>query len=177
MKASLTSILKKRAPNRDTFRVLVVDTAIGGNGAKDLSEMICEVCADSFFPNIEVTFYLLHDICRGKKAVPRIEAVRSASTDKVRFTVHRHSVRSLIVEDWDEALGIELRLERGVFRVEPRRSPGMFYLRGTGGVRELETSDLSQLLQQKMAESTSDAVRTHPRFTQIGEVWMKYMKP
>ena len=109
METALEAILKKRAPDRDVFRVFVVDTAIGGYGVQDLSAMIANVGSELGCPHLDVQFHLLHDITRAPHdAVARIESIRRMNTDMIRFTVWRHPVASLIVEDWDPALGIEL---------------------------------------------------------------------
>jgi hypothetical protein len=179
MRRELAVILRRRSPDRETFRVLVVDTAIGGHGAQDLKEMIVQALGDADLPHsLDVTFHLLHDSARAKaEAVARIDDISRHNTGGVKFKVHRYSVPSLIVEDWESALGIDLRLEGERFIVKPASTAGVFYLRSAGGeVRELYTSDLSQLLLQKMGEFTSDAIRTDPRFKQAGEVWMSHVE-
>lgn len=177
MENALSEILTKRAPDRDTFRVLVVDTAIGGYGTEDLSEMILDTYQCAGTPRLNVSFHLLHETARARpEAVDRIESVGRKSTDRVSFNVQRHSVPNLIVEDWDPALGVNLRLDGDVFHIELKRSPGVLYLDSADGIREIETSDLSLLLLEKMAHFTSEAILTDPRLRQTGVVWREYLR-
>lgn len=176
MRRALIEILTDRAPERGAYRVVVLDTAISGHGAEDLSQMIVEAHQEAELPPMEVTFHLLHD-SRGSRgnAVERISRISGEKCAGVRFEVHRHPVLSLIVEDWDAALGVTVELVGTKFLIEPLRQSGALYVSGEGVVRELESDDLSNLLLQKMGEYISDTIRTDPTLRQVDEVWKKHL--
>jgi hypothetical protein len=100
------------------------------------------------------------------------------SNDFVHFNPYEWRVDNLLVEDWNEAIGMRgVKFDGKEFSVKPSATDGQLILKESDGtVRVLESQKLHQAMDILIAESVSEAVRTDPLLQYERDVWHRYQK-
>jgi hypothetical protein len=156
-----------------------VDTANSGHSGCALADILKALWKNSKDgPEWLVDFYLLFARTgSGRRQPPLSAEIERLSTGRLRFRVFPHPVPDLVVEDWDEALGIRCYWGDGAspqMRVVPSKGELAVQERD-GSVRVVESDRLDRYTDVLLGESVSDAVVTEPGFRHTYDVWSAYL--
>jgi hypothetical protein len=177
IRSDLLGILQRKNPNQETYRIQVVDTAIGGQGIVALVELLKEL--HDQHPSFSrqywlIDIHLLHPT-NGHENVNRMESVQSHSTERFQLLMNRYPVPDLIVEDYDEALGFTLEREGSVYVAKPSVVAGRFLLKANGIISLIESEDLSRTFDEFMCEAVTNSLLTDPNRELIKVIWQDYV--
>ncbi len=159
-------------------RVVIIDTADGGNGSVALAELLTDVHSD-LFPNVRLCadFLLFFDV-QGNNSwfPPESRDICRFSNDKLHLRVVGCRTTSLITESWDEALGLNAGWnEDGTPRIIAAPFAGKVLVQDrNGGIYEYDVERMDQFVTDLLASEVSDAVRTTDGLRFECDVWEKY---
>jgi hypothetical protein len=167
--------------NTPHFRIAILDTAESGHSSRELAKVVKELRAQAKGNSIwEVHFFLVFVKKRPQDRWPSLSGeIEPMSAPGITFRLHPFSVPHLLVEDWNEALGIRTRWVDGhVPRIEFVPSNGRMALREyDGSVRVFEAERLDRFTDALLGKSVSDGVVSAPGFRHVGDVWPNYLPP
>jgi hypothetical protein len=175
----LTTILKQCDPGVGEYRINVTDTARGGHGINALVELLRDIRegnAQFRRQHWLLDLNLLHDESANTD-IGNIQRVLSlAQCGKFDVQLHRYPVSSLIVEDYDPALAVELVSDGQTHRFKPCARGGAFLYETNKEVRIIETEDCYRTLEWFYSDSITKYLLTSPRHEQDGDVWREYQQ-
>ncbi len=174
----LLTILKQRDPFERDFRINVTDTARGGQGINTLVSLLKDIReghAQFKRQRWILDLNLLHDDSPNTN-IANIESVRRRFNipGVLEIELHRYPVSSLIVEDYDPALAVQLVSDGGIFRFKPCSIPGSFLYRIGNEVRVIDSQDCYKTFEKLYSDSITQYLITSPRHEQDGVVWQEY---
>ncbi len=160
------------------FRLAVVDTANSGHSSCILAEIIKCVWTDRGDDSEWVVdFYLLFEATGTGRQPPKSREIGPKSTARLRFRVFPRPVPDLVVEDWNEALGVKCLWRDGSkpgLEVVP--SKGIMAVQERDGrLHVLEADRLDRETDVLLGEAVSEAVVTEPGFQHTHDVWPEYL--
>lgn len=172
--SDLTSILMECDPGKESFDILITDTAVGGYGINNLAELLRSIqVGTAQFRNQKwnLQYFVLHAQSPGEN-LNRIKQVKSLHSIPGAFEVslEDYQVPSLVIEDYDPALAI--MFEGKV--VKPCPKPGKFLLKQEGMVHVVETENAQLTFDELFAIGATDELIHSAHFEQIGSVWNEY---
>jgi hypothetical protein len=178
--ADLVTILKQRDPGAADYRINVTDTARGGQGINALVALLREIHeGHSQFRNQRwiLDLNLLHDTSANTD-IGNIESVKRTFSipGKLDIELNRYPVTSLIVEDYDPALAVELVSDGQSFRFKPCAQAGSFLYQVGSEVRVIDSHDCYQTFEKLYSESITQYLITSPKHEQDGVVWQEYQQ-
>lgn len=180
IKEDLTKILKQRDPGASEYRICVTDTARGGQGINTLVALIRAVReghAQFRHQHWILDLNLLHDTSANTN-VANIEGARKAFSipGTLDIELNRYPVSSLIVEDYDPALNVDLSSDGQTFRFKPCATPGSFLYQVGSEVRVIDSHDCYQTFERLYSKSVTQFLLTSPSHAQDGVVWQEYQQ-
>lgn len=179
IKTDLTNILKQRDPGAGEYRINVTDTARGGYGINALVELLREIREGNAQFNHQrwiLDINLLHDESANTD-IGNIQRVLSFSQrGKMDIQLNRYPVSSLIVEDYDPALAVELVSDGKTHRFKPCARAGAFLYEIDKTVHVVETEDCYRTLESFYSKSITEYLLASPRHEQDGVVWQEYQQ-
>jgi hypothetical protein len=122
-KKHLADILDRTKPSGNRLRVSILDTAIGGQGINHIADII-SAYSTSANKTIDMTAHLL--VAKGNYNSYYIYKAKNKSLRNCKIRIRLHEVNSLIVEDWDPAIGIQILNKDGKFTLKPSINEGKF---------------------------------------------------
>lgn len=156
------------------LKLAVVDTAISGHGAAHLAEILARLLLKYAPRTSDVVFYLLHGAIRYPDESNVIEGFNSAHS---RFRRRLYPVDSLLVEDWAEAIGLEVMIDDGApLIIKPATTQGTLIVRGPEGVKVYRSDELHHFVDLLIANSIDEEIRTYPNATHLRDVWKRYIR-
>jgi hypothetical protein len=177
IRSELLAILQRKDLGQELYRIQVVDTAIGGQGIVALVELLKDIHdQQAAFSNQSwiIDIHLLHPT-NGHENVNRMDSVQRRTTDRFQVMVNRYPVPDLVVEDYDEALGFTLEREGSTYVAKPSVVSGRFLLKTNGGLRLIESEDLSRTFDEFMCEAVTNSLLTDPNRALVSVVWQDYV--
>jgi len=154
------------------LKLAVIDTAMGGNGSEHLAQLITGLHAQDPARKWDVDFHLM---CSNE--FPKLSwEIPKYSTDSIHFNPYDWRVDSLLVEDWNEAIGLQgVGFDGNQITIKPASTDGHLILKENDGtVRVLKSNELHHAVDVLIAESVSDAVRSDPLLEYERDVWQRY---
>lgn len=176
----LKNYLERRAGN-SPLKLSVVDTADSGHSALCLAEICRSLRRDWRGSGAwAIDFILFFEFQDGSKRYPpKSFHIPKLSSSKLVFRVFACGTPSLLVEDWDEALGIKTVWRDGrtpEFVLVP--SKGRLVIQDYDGIlRQYEAERLDLFTDQILGQEASDAVITDQSLRFHHDVWQKYKTP
>ena len=111
----------------------------------------------------EVAIHLLYSPASRNHSFPsKAKDVESFQSERLRFAVKFYAVDDLFVEDWNEAIGVEIKWSGETFLVKPA-SEGKLLVRSTSGeIKVYESNELNNFIDSLISASVSEAMLTDP---------------
>jgi hypothetical protein len=156
-----------------SLRFAVVDTAISGHGSAHLAEILNTFHSQDNKRQWSCDFHLLHARNRTPTETARIKP----SHDNLKFSVILWPVEHLLVEDWNEAIGLVVNWE-GNQRVVIKQcaTEGQLLLRRLDGSGQLiESAEMHAYLDVLLGDALSEYVQTDPALEYQRDVWQRYV--
>lgn len=172
----LLDVLEKRDPQAETYRIQIVDTAIGGQGINKLVDLLNDIHEEhSSFRNQNwmLDINLLHPT-NGRQDIANINRVQRYQTSNLNIDLKRYPVADLVVEDWDEAIGFTLEREGQRFIAKPSIHPGRFLLKKQGCMYVVDSADLSRTFDELFSEAITTSLLSDPNRELVRVVWDEY---
>lgn len=174
----LASFLSARPPVTP-FRLAVVDTANSGHSSCMLADVIKSVWSDrGDASEWAVDFYLLFEATStARRQPPKSRDIGPKSNTRLQFRVFPRPVPDLVVEDWDEALGVKCLWRDGTTpALEVIPSKGVLAIQERDGrLHIIEADRLDRETDLLLGEAVSEAVVTEPGFEHTHDVWPAYL--
>ena len=178
VKADLYPILAAANPHQETYKIQVVDTAIGGHGINALTQYLRELKERNEFRNQKWVLDLR--IIHANDAQTDIGNIERARSHFVaggfEIQLQRYVVPDLIVEDYEAALGLDITSDHGKFLVKQSYKPGQFLLKGDDGTRLVKSEALVVTFDELFSQSITDEMLHNQNLNQVGVVWNDYQQ-
>lgn len=160
-------------PDCQPTRLAILDTAIGGHGSEHLAKLIAETATSKC--NWKVDFHLLYAQSRYPQLCGQITKQNRLPT--VEFNVELWPVEDLLVEDWNEAIGLSVELGSGQQLVIKKCSTeGKFLYRDNQKrIQVIESPELNKYFDVRLGQAISDDILSDPMFVFREEVWKRYL--
>jgi hypothetical protein len=173
IKGYLKQIIGKNLGDKELFTISIIDTAIEGYGINKLTDLLIQL--REFFPDSQnwiIRFYIIHPSTAN---TVRIESVQRKSTSNLQFIVHRSKVDSLLVEDWEPALGINIRFSGSSIEAKNGIQSGRIILKDNDSILVVDSDEMSKYVDVLIASKISEAMATHPDLKYVEDVWQDYI--
>lgn len=142
----LRGLLRDYLRKNDPLRLCVVDAGKGGHGSNKLAKMLRSI-HEEIGGHWEVTFHILHE----RESPPtRFDTAANKSMPHLKIEVRTHVVDSLLVEDWDEGIGLSAIHAGRRMIYKTSTTPGAVYVVDEKGKGTLAVSDDACLAINKM---------------------------
>ena len=170
--SQLIEQFRKKLPNKEVVSLGIIDTAKGGNGSIHLARVLTEIQAKHFAEQRwSVQFHLLHERDRMVDLSSKSYQIPDANTDSVYFPYPRlYGVESLLVEDWDDGIGISTYKDGKFYELKKAETPGRVIVRDNKEISLIESPDLSKLVTSLMVESVNDLMLDDPDVKYVRDV-------
>lgn len=160
-------------------RIVVIDTADGGNGSLAMAELLKDVHSDLFSHiSLSADFLLFFDV-QGNNSwfPPESTKINSLGEDNLHFRVVGCRTRSLITESWDESLGLAAGWNKdGTPRIVAAPFAGKVLVQDRNGeIHEYAVERIDQFITDLLSAEVSDAVTTGGMKFEC-DVWEKYVE-
>jgi hypothetical protein len=156
------------------LRIAVIDTAISGDGSFHLAELLAQRQLTDRRQRWICDFHLLH----AKERFPtRSNYILKLSNERLKFNVVTWPVDHLLVEDWNEAIGLEVRWEGDTRAIIKHCSTEGHLLleRNDGSIQLIESQELHHYVDLLLGDAVSEYVRHDENLVYQGEVWHRYI--
>lgn len=156
------------------LKIAIVDTAISGDGSYHLAELLSDTHRRNAKQRWECDFHLLHTRERYPAKTGRIPELQH---DQLAFSVTLWPVDHLLVEDWNEAIGLEVQWEGNSRAIIKHCSTEGHLLlrREDGSVQHIESPELHHYMDVLLGDAVSEHVRHDPYLQFQGDVWGRYV--
>ncbi len=176
IRTDLEKIIRLRDPGESDYRINITDVVRGGQGINNLVSFLNELKSTPRYQKQRwiLDLNLIHDNSPNTH-LDRINSVRSNHVPGIfEINVYRYEVPNLIVEDYDEALAVELFFDGRYHRFKPCAVPGQFLYRMDEEIRLIETQDSYQTFEVLYSTAITNELRTSPYHQQAGVVWNEF---
>ena len=86
-----------------------------------------------------------------------------------------HLVDSLIIEDWDAALGLSIEYKDKYVLIKPSVRDGKFLFRDNDSIKLIDSNNIQFSLDRLFSQVITDDFKTHPDYLFTGKiVWDEY---
>jgi hypothetical protein len=162
------------------LRIAILDTADSGDSARVLAEIIRDIYRSMEGPGQWIANFMLIFEPRddGYPFPPKALDIRKLTLDeRLIFSVTVCQTPSLIVEDWDEAIGIRTIWKDGkVPAIVQLPSKGRIIVEEfSGNLLEIEAERLDHYTNDLFTSAVSEAMTTDPMFRFDHDVWQNYV--
>lgn len=146
---------------KSALQIGVIDAAISGHSAKALAELLVEVKAEFPGQAWHVCFDLLYSDKSHNHPFPReSDVIPHMSKADLTFERNPRLVPSLLVEDWDEGIGLSLNNGQCIYKTT---GDGTLLLRTNDNrVGVYRSSELSRFIDHLIANSASESMLSDP---------------
>ena len=164
IRTQLIDRFRQALPGRNAVGVGVVDTAKGGNGSIHLAGVLADIRSSHFADQTwYVQFHLLHDRDRTQDLSRKTYHIPQANTSSMIFSWPiLYPVDSLIVEDWDDGIGISTYLAGDTYEIKKAETPGRLIIRDRDVISVIESPDLSKVVTGLLVESVNCLILNDP---------------
>jgi hypothetical protein len=170
IRTELLERLRQQLPEQQSVSLGIVDTAKGGHGSRHLAQLLATLHSEHFSNQLwTVQFHLLH----ASDGAPRLaREIPSYGDEKAKFPLPLfYEVASLLVEDWDEGIGLAVQENRGYYELKRCVTPGTILYRDEETVQVIESEELCNTMTGLMAEALNRLMLSHPAVEYIKDVW------
>jgi hypothetical protein len=170
IRTELLGLLLRQLPDQPSASLGIVDTAKGGHGSRHLAQLLASLHRERFEKQIwTVQFHLLHEKGRAPK---RAREIPGQGSEKVKFAYPQfHEVESLLVEDWDEGIGLAIQQKQGYYELKRCVRPGRILYRDTDTVQLIESEELCHTMTGLLADAANRLILNHPALEYIKDVF------
>jgi hypothetical protein len=147
---------------RDSLRIGVIDAAIRGDSSWGMAHVLVKTKPHFKKQSWQVVFHLLHSEEKGYPLPPLAMGITRLSKADLIFSLELHPVPSLLVEDWDEAIGIKADWHNGVCYYKVTTAGRVIAKMPDGCVAVFESSNLPQLINYHIANTITDVMLQNP---------------
>ena len=137
---------------RDHLRIGVIDTAIRGDGSLGMANILKRIKSNFAKQPWEVAFHLLVGEDEKYAKPPLVDGIPGLSTGDLIFVVNLHSVPSLLVEDWNEGIGLKYEWKNGVCYYKATTAGQAICKMPDGNVAVLQSDNLPQVINSQIAQ-------------------------
>jgi hypothetical protein len=148
--------------DRRALTIGITDTAIRGDGSLKLAHILKTAKRHFAHQSWRVFFHLLHSPEK-YPTPPLAKEISNLSTGDLIFEVDFHRVSSLLVEDWDAAIGLKAEWENGTCYYKTTTLGQVIVKLPDKSVAVLESPNLPVLINSFIAESVTNSMLTDPR--------------
>jgi hypothetical protein len=177
IRSELIEQLNARLPNVELANIGVVDTAKGGDSSIHLAAVLEKIQAEHFSgQQWSVQFHLLHDRARTQDLYKKLYRIHGAKTGHSTITFPQpllYAVDSLIVEDWDDGIGISTYRDGTTYQLKKAETPGRLIVRDDTAVSLIESSDLSKVVTGLMVDAVNELMLNDPDVKYVCDVLEK----
>lgn len=156
------------------LRIAVIDTAISGDGSLHLAGLLSQRQLIDRGQRWNCDFHLLH----AKQRFPKkSNLIRELSNEHLEFSVVTWPVDHLLVENWNEAIGLEVHWD-GTTQAVIRNSSteGRLLLKQIdGSIQLIESPELHHYVDLLFGDAVSEHVRHDASLVYQGDVWQRYI--
>lgn len=146
---------------RSSLVIGVIDAAVRGDSSLSLANIMRELKAHFGGQPWRVVFHLLYS--DEKYSTPFLaNGIPGLSVDEIVFEVVLHKVPSLLVDDWNEGIGLRADWKNGVCYYKKTSSGHILAKQPDGSVAVLESPELPRLLDSPIAQSVTDSMLSDP---------------
>jgi hypothetical protein len=156
------------------LRIAVIDTAISGDGSLHLAGLLSQRQLSDRRQRWICDFHLLH----AKQRFPtKSNFIRKLSNENLQFKVVTWPVDHLLVEDWNEAIGLEVHWEGSTRAIIKHCSTeGRLLLkRIDGSIQLIESPELHHYVDLLLGDAVSEYVRHDAHLVYQRDVWQRYI--
>jgi len=154
----------ERLQKRAQLVIGIIDTAIRGDSSFKLADILKSAKRHFDKHQWRVVFHLLHS--REKYPTPPlVRDIANFNTESLWFEVELHDVPSLLVEDWDEAIGLRTDWQNGICYYKTTTDGQVISKLPDGNVAVLHSKNLPMLIHSFIANSVTDSMLTNPALT------------
>ncbi len=148
---------------RSSLVIGVIDAAVRGDSSLALAKIMRSVKEHFRGQPWRVVFHLLHSEENEKHPKPTLAAgIPGLSLDDVIFEVVLHKVPSLLVDDWDDGIGLKAEWENGICYYKRTSSGQVIAKQPDGSVAVLESPELPRLIDSMIGQSVTDSMLSDP---------------
>ncbi len=158
IKKNLLEIIDSHAPHDDLLKINLIDTAIGGHGVNRFAQLFSDVNKKI---NCIVNLFILHPANADLEYIRQVAKYRTANTN---YSLTTQEVNDLIVEDWDAAIGLDVKFRGADFTIKSSITPGRVFLIDRTCVSIIESPDISNFVDLLYAKTATDAFLTSNEF-------------
>lgn len=142
----------------------IIDTAIRGDGSLKLADILKSAKRHFDKQQWQIVFHLLHSPEK-YPTPPLVRDIDNFNTESLRFKVELHDVPSLLVEDWDEGIGLRAEWQNGICYYKTTTDGQVISKLPDGNVAVLHSNNLPILIHSFIANSVTDSMLTNPALT------------
>lgn len=148
----------------DQLLIGVIDTAVRGDGSLKLADILKSAKRHFDRKAWRIVFHLLH--CDEKYLTPPlVNNISNFNGERIWFGVELHKVASLLVEDWDEGIGLRADWQNGICYYKTTTDGQVISRLPDGNVAVLHSNNLPLLIHSFIANSVTDSMLTNPTLT------------
>lgn len=149
---------------REQLLIGVIDTAIRGDSSLKLADILKSAKRHFEKQQWRIVFHLLHSDEK-YPTPPLVEGIVKFNFDTLWFEVELHKVPSLLVEDWDEGIGLRADWKNGFCYYKTTTDGQVISRLPDGNVAVLHSNNLPTLIHSFIANSVTDSMLTNPNLT------------
>lgn len=154
----------ERFREREHLLIGIIDAAIRGDSSLKLADILKSSKRDFDKQRWKVAFHLLHSNEK-YPTPPFVREIPNFNAEDIRFEVELHQVASLLVEDWDEGIGLRADWQNGICYYKTTTDGLVISKLPDGNVAVLHSNNLPSLIHSFIANSVTDSMLTNPTLT------------
>jgi hypothetical protein len=105
-----------------------------------------------------------------------MEGIKASTTGSFVVDLHRYEVPDLIVEDYEEAMGFKLEIDKTEWIAKPSIMSGRFLIKVGSEVRLIESENLYLTFTEFYANAVTDSLVTDANRELIQVIWNEYQQ-
>jgi hypothetical protein len=150
--------------DRKHLLIGVIDAAIRGDSSLKLADVLKSAKRHFDKQRWKIVFHLLHSEEK-YRTPPFVREIPNFNSDGIQFEVELHPVASLLVEDWDEGIGLRADWQNGICYYKATTDGQVISKLPDGNVAVLHSNNLPALIHSFIAHSVTDSMLTNPALT------------
>jgi len=151
----------ERFREREKLLIGIIDTAIRGDSSLKLADILNSAKRHFYKQQWRIVFHLLHSDEK-YPTPPLVKGIANFNAERLWFEVELHKVASLLVEDWDEGIGLRAAWQNGICYYRTTTDGQVISKLPDGSVAVLHSNNLPVLIHSFIAHSVTDSMLTNP---------------
>jgi hypothetical protein len=151
----------KEFHGKPALQIGVIDAAISGHSARALAELLVEIKSEFHGQAWHVCFELLYSDKNPNHPYPReSDVIPNMSKGELTFERHLRLVPSLVVDDWDEAVGFSVNNGECIYK--PSGDGTLLLKTNDNRIGVYRSPELSRFIDHLIANSASESMLSDP---------------